>query len=110
MSIKSQAKERLGVPIYLLGVTILLVLLLSEFLENIFLEGKRRTDQDLIYQIGNPTLGALSYFHVGVQLGGIWIKPGMVLGHGWVERGSSQVIQSSNTEVRSSYELLMLVI
>jgi len=42
----------------------------SKFLENIFLEGKRRTDPDLIHQIGNPTLGSLSYLHVGVQLGG----------------------------------------
>ena len=38
------------------------------------------------------------------------LKPEIVLSHGWVERGSSQVIQSSNTEVRSVYELLMLVI
>ena len=79
-------------------------------LEEQFPGRKRGTDSDLIYQIGNPTLGALSYLHVGVQLGGIWIKPGMVLGHGWEERGSSQVIQSSNTEVRYSYEFLMLVI
>ena len=29
-----------------------------------------RADPDMIYQIGNPTLGAPSYLHVGVQLGG----------------------------------------
>ena len=46
---------------------------LKKFLENIFLEGKRRTDPNMIYQIGDPTLGALSYLHVGVQLGGIHI-------------------------------------
>ena len=39
-----------------------------------FLEGKRRTDPNLIYQIGNPTLGDLSYLHVGVELGGIRIE------------------------------------
>ena len=44
------------------------------------------------------------------NLGGFGLKPGMVLGHGWVERGSSQVIWLSNTEVRSAYDLLMLVI
>ena len=38
---------------------------LKKFLENILLKGKRRTDPDLIYQIGNPSIGALSYFHVG---------------------------------------------
>jgi len=46
---------------------------LKKFLKKIFLEGKRRTDPDLIYEIGNPTLGALSYLHVGLLLGGIWI-------------------------------------
>ena len=71
MPIKSQAKERLGVLIYLLGDIVLPVFLSSKFLENIYVEGKRRTDPDLIYQIGNPILGALSYLHVGVQLGGI---------------------------------------
>ena len=44
------------------------------------------------------------------DLGGSGLKPGMVPSHGWVEHGSSQVIWSSNTEVRSAYELLMLVI
>ena len=42
--------------------------------------------------------------------GGSGLKLGTVSGHGWVERGSSQVIQPSNTEVRSAYELLMLFI
>jgi len=46
---------------------------LKKFLKKIFLKGKMRTDPDLIYEIGNPTLGALSYFHVGLLLGGIWI-------------------------------------
>ena len=50
------------------------ILLLREFLDNIFLKGKRRTDLDLIYKIGNPTLGALTYLHVGFQLRGIWIE------------------------------------
>ena len=44
------------------------------------------------------------------SLGGSGLKPGMVPGHGWVERGISQVIRSSITEVKSAYELLMLVI
>ena len=69
-----------------------------------------RTNPDLIHQIGNLTLGALSYLHVGVELGGSGLKPGMFMGHGWVEHGSPQVIWSSNTEVRSTYELLMLFI
>ena len=42
--------------------------------------------------------------------GGSRLKPGIVLGHGWVECGSSQVIQSYNIDVKSSYELLMVVI
>ena len=50
------------------------VLLLREFLDNIFLKGKRRTDLDLIYKIGNHTLGALTYLHVGFHLRGISIK------------------------------------
>ena len=64
----------------------------------------------MIYHIGNPTLGSLSYLHVGVQLEGIRIKPGIVTGYGWVESGSSQVILLSNTEVGFAYEVLMLVI
>ena len=68
-------------------------------MENIFLEGKRRNDLDMIYQIGNPTLGSLGYLHVGFHLKGSRLKPGMVPGHGWVEHGSSQVIQSYNIEV-----------
>ena len=70
-------------------------------LEEQFPERKRRTDPDMIYQIGNPTLGALSYLHVGVQLEGSILKLGTVTGHGWVELGSSQVIWSSKSEVRS---------
>ena len=42
--------------------------------------------------------------------GGSRLKPATVPGNGWVERGSSQVIWSYNREVRSTYELLMLVI
>ena len=34
------------------------------------------------------------------HLGGIQIQLGLVMGHGWVEHGSSQVIRSSDTEVR----------
>ena len=41
--------------------------------------------------------------------GGSRFKPGMVSGHGWVERGSSQVIWSSNRG-HICIELLMLVI
>ena len=97
--------------IYLGEVIILPIFLSSEFLENIFFwKGKMRTDPDLIYHIGNPTLGVLSYLHVGFQLRGSRIKPRTVPRNGWVECNSSQVIQSSNTEFRSAYDLLMLVI
>ena len=41
--------------------------------------------------------------------GGSRFKPGTVPRHGLVERGSCQVIRSSNTEVIFAYELLMLV-
>jgi len=41
--------------------------------------------------------------------GGSGFKPGTVPGHGWVERGSSQVIWSSNRG-EIYIELLMLVI
>ena len=44
-------------------------------------------------------LGALSYLHVGTNSRGSRLKPGMIPGHGWVERGSSQVIQL--TDLRS---------
>ena len=71
-----------------------------EFSENIFLRGKRRTNPDLIYQLGNLTLGAERYLYVGTSSGGSWLKPGSNPSHGWVERASSQVISSSNTEVR----------
>ena len=39
---------------------------LKKILEEQFPRRKRRTDPDLIYQIGNPTLGALSYLCVEV--------------------------------------------
>ena len=57
MPIKTQAKEMPEVLIYILGVIILPILFSSECLENNFLQGKG----ELIYQLGNPTLGALSY-------------------------------------------------
>ena len=41
--------------------------------------------------------------------GGSGFKPETVMGHGWVERGSSQVIWSSNTDAIFSSELLMVV-
>ena len=56
------------------GVIILPVYFSSEFLENIFMKGKRRTDPDLIYQLGNLTLGALSYFSIGTSSGGTRIE------------------------------------
>ena len=56
-------------------VIILPVYFSSEFLENISLKGKRKTDPNLIYQLGNPTLGALSYFHIGTSSGGLGLKP-----------------------------------
>ena len=54
-------------------------------------------------------LGALSYLYVGTSSRGSGFKLGTILGHGWVERPSSQVIHSANTEVRYSYELLIHV-
>ena len=81
----------------------------SEFLENNFLKEKGELIHTCYTSYGNPTLGGLSYLHVGTSLGWSKLKPGMVLGHGLVERGSSQVIHPSNTEVISSYELLILV-
>ena len=82
------------------GVIVLPIYFSSEFSENIFLKWKKRIDRGLIYQLENLTLGALSYLHVGTSSGGSRLKPKIVLGHGWVERGSSQVIRSSNTMVR----------
>ena len=73
LSIKTQAQERLGVLIYHLEESFSAYFSLKKFLKKIFVKGKMRTDLDVIYEIGNPTLGALSYFHVGVELGGIWI-------------------------------------
>ena len=64
-----------GVDLSFGRIRFLPVFLSSKFLENIFLQRKKRTDPDLIYQIGSPTLGSLSYLHVGVHLGGIHIKP-----------------------------------
>ena len=75
--------------IYLLESLFYLFISSSEFLENIFLKGKRETDPDLIYQLGNLTLRALSYFHVGTSSRGSGLKPGMVPGHVSVKHGSS---------------------
>ena len=56
--------------------------------------------QNLIFQIREASpLGALDYLHVGTSLGGFGLEPGMVLGHGWEERGSSKVIRL--TDLRS---------
>ena len=41
---------------------------------------------------GSLTLGALSYLHVWTSSGRSILKLGTALSHGWVERGSSQVI------------------
>ena len=60
---------------------------------------EKKTDSESEYEIRNPTLGALSYLHVGVQLGKNGLEPGILPGHGWEERGSSQVIWSSKSEV-----------
>ena len=82
-----------------------------EFLENIFLKGKIRTNPDLIYQLGKPYLRSSKILSCwNPTRGESRLKPGMVPSHGWVERGSFQVIFSSNTEVRFTYEFLMLVI
>ena len=78
------------------------------FLENFLLQQKE--DSFITkYQLGNPTLGALSYLHVGFQLGGIQIRTRNGSGHGWEERGSPQVIWSSN-KGQICIALLMLVI
>ena len=66
--------------------------------ENIFLRGKRRTDSDLISQLWKPYLRSSKLLACWNQLG--WegrsgLELGMVVDHGLVERGSSQVIRSS---------------
>ena len=54
----------------------------------------------MIFQIREASpLGALDNLHVGASSGGSILEPGMVLGHDWEERGSSQVIWSSKLEV-----------
>ena len=71
MSINTQAKDMIGFLIYHLEESLFFFFFLSsKFLENFFVEGKRTTDPDVIYQLGNLTLGALSYLHVGFHLGG----------------------------------------
>ena len=65
--------------------------------------------QNLLSQIGEALpLGALDYLHVGTSSGGSRLKPGMVPGHGWVERGRSQVIWLSIQRSTLSMNLLML--
>ena len=57
---------------------------------------------------GSLTVGALSYLHVGTNSRGFGMKPGMVSGHGWVEHGSSQVIQL--TDLRSELSNFLLIL
>ena len=107
LSIKTRAKERLRDLLNFHNST---WLFLREFLENIFPMKKNENWFRTWYpRYGSLTLGALSYLHVGTSLGGSVLKPGTISGHGWVEHSSSQMIQSSNTEVKSCYELLILV-
>ena len=54
-----------------------------------------RIDSDLIYQLGRPYLRSSKLLTHWNQLGGSRLKPRTILGHGWVEHGNSQVIQSS---------------
>ena len=72
MPIKTQAKQTLGGSDFSLGELFFLpIFAFNYFLGEFSLAKKKRTDSESEYQIGNPNLGALSYLHVGVQLGGI---------------------------------------
>ena len=65
--------------------------------------------QNLIFQIGEALpLGALDYLHVRTSSVGSRIKPGKVMGHGWVERGSSQVIRL--IDLRSELSMFLLIL
>ena len=77
-----------------------------EYLENIFLREKRRTDSNLISQLGNPYLRSSNLLACWNHLGGYGLKRGMVLSHGWVERGSSQLIRLNYREVISICEFV----
>ena len=44
---------------------------------------------------------SLDYLHVGTSSGRSGLKPRTIVGHGWEECGSSQVIWSSKSEARS---------
>ena len=74
-----------------------------------FSQKERNLVKILIFHIGEALpLGALVYLHVGTILGGSRLKLGMVLGHGWVEHGSSQLIKLSKQRSNLPMNLLIL--
>ena len=60
-----------------------------------FPRGKSNWYRTFYPRYGSLTLGALIYLHVGTNSRVSRFKLKMVPGHGWVERGSSQVIRLS---------------
>ena len=79
-----------------------------ELLENVFLRGKRRTDSDLIYQLGKPYLRISKLLACWNQLGGIRIKTRKIFGS-WL--GGTWYFPSDSViyiEGIYAYELLML--
>ena len=62
-----------------------------------FPKRKRKTGTKLVILDREAlSLGGLRYLHVGTRSRGSRLKSGMVPVHGWVERGSSQVILLKN--------------
>ena len=75
MSINSQAKERLGDLFYIFRVIILPANSQErEFLENISVRGRRRTDPNLIYELGKSHLRSSKLLACWNQLEGIRIE------------------------------------
>ena len=86
MSIKTQAKGSFG--------DLIIIHFLRSFGEPF--QKPNNLIENLIFQIREASpLGALDYLLVGAILGGSILQPRMVMGHGWEEHGSSQVIMLS---------------
>ena len=66
MPIKTQDKQRFGGSDFWEQNYYYAYFFSQVFSWRIFFCKEKRTDSESEYQIGNPTLGALSYLHVGV--------------------------------------------
>ena len=76
-----------------------------------FPRGKRKTSTEPVIPDREALpFGALSYLHVGTNSGGSGLKLGTGLGHGWVERGSSQVIRLTDLRLELSKFLLIMCV